>query len=159
MHKSVYLLASHSGRQTTESLLVNCDSVFPPEGPATARSHSPSPFERTFIPPRRNEPSTKYDYLKPVADLRKQGQDRLYVLLQNPLRRDPAEPTDGAEKQQVFDSVASALSATILDVATSGANLTLGTRSSQPESTEAVRKLDGRVRIAAQQCADFNLMN
>ncbi|CAI8863968.1 protein of unknown function [Methylococcus capsulatus] len=32
----------------------------------------------------------EYDNLKPVADLRKQLQDRLYVLLQNPLRWDPA---------------------------------------------------------------------
>ncbi len=33
--------------------------------------------------------SDEYDNLKPVADLRKQLQDRLYVLLQNPLRWEP----------------------------------------------------------------------
>lgn len=60
----------------------------------------------------------EYDNLKPVADLRKQLQDRLYVLLQNPLRWDPAEPTDDAHKQQVFDGLANALSAKILDLAT-----------------------------------------
>jgi hypothetical protein len=60
----------------------------------------------------------EYDNLKPVADLRKQLQDRLYVLLQNPLRWDPAEPTDDAHKQQVFDGLANALSAKTLDLAT-----------------------------------------
>lgn len=60
----------------------------------------------------------EYDNLKPVADLRKQLQDRVYVLLQNPLRWDPAEPTDDAHKQQVFDGLASALSVKMLDLAT-----------------------------------------
>jgi energy-coupling factor transporter ATP-binding protein EcfA2 len=60
----------------------------------------------------------EYDNLKPVADLRKQLQDRLYVLLQNPLRWDPEEPTDEAHKQQVFDGLANALSAKLLDLAT-----------------------------------------
>jgi energy-coupling factor transporter ATP-binding protein EcfA2 len=60
----------------------------------------------------------EYDNLKPVADLRKQLQDRLYVLLQNPLRWDPVEPTDDAHKQQVFDGLANALSIKTLDLAT-----------------------------------------
>jgi hypothetical protein len=60
----------------------------------------------------------EYDNLKPVADLRKKLQDRLYVLLQNPLRWDPEEPTDDAHKQQVFDGLANALSAKTLDLAT-----------------------------------------
>lgn len=59
----------------------------------------------------------EYDNLKPVADLRKQLQDRLYVLLQNPLRWDPIEPTDDEHKQQVFDGLANALSAKTLDIA------------------------------------------
>jgi energy-coupling factor transporter ATP-binding protein EcfA2 len=59
----------------------------------------------------------EYDNLKPVADLRKQLQDRLYVLLQNPLRWEPGEPIDDAEKQQVFDRLANALSAKTLDLA------------------------------------------
>ncbi|WP_319798245.1 hypothetical protein [Nitrobacter sp.] len=58
----------------------------------------------------------EYDNLKPVADLRKQLQDRLYVFLQNPLRWEVAEPTDDAEKQQVFDSLANALSAKTLEL-------------------------------------------
>ncbi len=60
----------------------------------------------------------EYDNLKPVADLRKQLQDRLYVLLQNPLRWEPAEPTDDEEKQQIFDGLANALSVKTLDLAT-----------------------------------------
>lgn len=60
----------------------------------------------------------EYDNLKPVADLRKQLQDRLYVLLQNPIQWDPVEPTDDSHKQQVFDGLANALSAKILDLAT-----------------------------------------
>ncbi len=60
----------------------------------------------------------EYDNLKPVADLRKQLLDRLYILLQNPLRWDPVEPTDDADKQQVFDGLAQALSAKMLDLAT-----------------------------------------
>lgn len=60
----------------------------------------------------------EYDNLKPVADLRKQLQDRLYVLLQNPLRWEPVEPADDDSKQQVFDSIANALSGRTLDLAT-----------------------------------------
>lgn len=60
----------------------------------------------------------EYDNLKPVADLRKQLQDRLYVLLQNPLKWTPAEPMNDAHKQQVFDGLANALSSQILDLAT-----------------------------------------
>ncbi|MBS0659124.1 MAG: hypothetical protein JSR82_12855 [Verrucomicrobia bacterium] len=59
----------------------------------------------------------EYDNLKPVADLRKQLQDRLYVLLQNPVKWEPAEPSNDALKQQAFDCLANALSAKILDVA------------------------------------------
>lgn len=60
----------------------------------------------------------EYDSLKPVADFRKQLQDRLYILLQNPLRWEPADPNDDDEKQQVFDTLANALSAKTLDLAT-----------------------------------------
>ena len=60
----------------------------------------------------------EYDNLKPVADLRKQLQDRMYLLLQNPLRWEPSEPADDAQKQQVFDELANAISAKMLDLAT-----------------------------------------
>lgn len=41
------------------------------------------------------------------------------MLLQNPRRWDPAEPTDDAHKQQVFDDLANSLPAKTLDLATS----------------------------------------
>lgn len=59
----------------------------------------------------------EFDNLKPVADLRKQLQDGLYVLLQNPIRWVPHEPTDDAQKQQVFDGLANALAIKMLDLA------------------------------------------
>jgi hypothetical protein len=59
----------------------------------------------------------EYDNLKPVADLRKQLQDRLYVFLQNPLRWEP-ELTEDTHKQQVLDELATALSTRLLDLAT-----------------------------------------
>jgi hypothetical protein len=39
------------------------------------------------------------------------------VLLQNPLKWDPCEPADDAQKQQVFDALATGLSAKTLDLA------------------------------------------
>lgn len=60
----------------------------------------------------------EYDTLQPVADLREQLKDRLYVFLQNPLRWEPVEPTDDAEKQQVFDGLANALSAKTRELVT-----------------------------------------
>jgi hypothetical protein len=59
----------------------------------------------------------EYDNLKPVADLRQQLKAQLYILLQNPVSWNPAEPTDDAEKQQVFDELAEALSEKIQDLA------------------------------------------
>lgn len=60
----------------------------------------------------------EYDNLKPVADLRKQLQDRLYLFLQNPVRWEPSEPTDDSQKQQIFDELANSISAKMLDLAT-----------------------------------------
>jgi hypothetical protein len=59
----------------------------------------------------------EYDNLKPVADIRQQLKAQLYVLLQNPVGWDPIEPTDDAEKQQVFDELAGALSERLQDLA------------------------------------------
>jgi hypothetical protein len=70
-------------------------------------------LSRRLATPGRGD---EYDNLKPVADLRKQLQERLYMFLQKPLRWDPVEPTDDAEKQQVFDGLAKALSPKILDL-------------------------------------------
>ncbi len=60
----------------------------------------------------------EYDNLKPVANLRNQLRDRLYVLLQNPLRWEPAEPSDDDQKLQVYDELANALSVKMQDLAT-----------------------------------------
>ncbi|MGZ5056147.1 MAG: Rab family GTPase [Methylobacter sp.] len=60
----------------------------------------------------------EYDNLKPVADLRNQLRNRLYVFLQNPLYWEPNEPSDDDHKLQVFNELASALSVQILDLAT-----------------------------------------
>jgi hypothetical protein len=59
----------------------------------------------------------EYDNLRPVADLRQQLKVQLYVLLQNPVSWGPTEPADDAEKQQVFDELAEALSDKIQDLA------------------------------------------
>mgnify|MGYP003636615064 CR=1 FL=1 len=47
----------------------------------------------------------EYDDLQPVADLRKQLQDQIYVAIQNPLSWSPDAPSDD-EKQQIFDDIA-----------------------------------------------------
>jgi energy-coupling factor transporter ATP-binding protein EcfA2 len=53
--------------------------------------------------------SDKYDTLQPVADLRKQLQDQIYLLIQNPISWDGDEPTDD-EKQQTYEALASNVS-------------------------------------------------
>lgn len=83
--------------------------------PGVSKEHWKRPWalcRRLGTPGREDE----YDTLKPVADLNKQIKDHLYIFLQNPLRWEPAEPADDAEKQQVFDSLAKALSAKTLDL-------------------------------------------
>jgi energy-coupling factor transporter ATP-binding protein EcfA2 len=60
----------------------------------------------------------EYDNLRPVANLRNQLRDRLYVLLQNPLSWEPTEPPDDDQKQQVYDGLANALSIKMQDLAT-----------------------------------------
>jgi len=58
----------------------------------------------------------EYDTLKPVADLRKDLQDRIYVFLQNPLRWDGLKPTE-EQKQQIYDRLAENISRRIQDLA------------------------------------------
>ena len=58
----------------------------------------------------------EYDNLKPVADLRKQLQERLFVLIQNPLRWEPLEPTDESAKLQVFSTLAESMAKRVLDL-------------------------------------------
>ena len=60
--------------------------------------------------------SDHYDTLHPVADLKKELQQRLYVLLQNPVGWNGPEPTDD-DKQSIFDAIAEDLSRRLLDLA------------------------------------------
>ena len=57
-----------------------------------------------------------YDTLHPVADLKRELQQRLYVLLQNPIGWDGPEPSDD-DKQSIFDAIAEDLSRRLLDLA------------------------------------------
>jgi hypothetical protein len=58
-----------------------------------------------------------YDSLQPVADLRKELQDRIYVFVQNPVKWKRAEP-DNDEKQVIFDTFADAIARRMLTLAT-----------------------------------------
>jgi len=60
----------------------------------------------------------QYGNLRPVAELHEQLKKQMYILLQNPLRWEPAEPADDARKQQVFDGIADALSTKMQELAT-----------------------------------------
>jgi hypothetical protein len=58
-----------------------------------------------------------YDSLQPVADLRKELQDRIYMFVQNPVKWRGPEPTDD-EKQAIFDSFADGIARRMLKLAT-----------------------------------------
>ena len=58
----------------------------------------------------------EYDTLRPVADLTQQLAQRLYVLLQNPLRWNGPEPTDD-DKQAIYDAIATDLGRRLLELA------------------------------------------
>jgi energy-coupling factor transporter ATP-binding protein EcfA2 len=60
--------------------------------------------------------SDEYDTLRPVTDLKQQLQQRMYVLLQNPVEWTGPIPTDD-EKQHVFDTIAEELSRRLIDLA------------------------------------------
>ncbi len=55
----------------------------------------------------------EYDTLKPIADLRKQLVERIYVFVQNPVRWEGSEPTED-EKQSCFDVLADNLGRRLL---------------------------------------------
>ena len=59
----------------------------------------------------------QYDTLRPIADLRKELAERIYVFVQNPLRWKGPEPSDD-QKQHCFDAFAENLSQRLLDVCT-----------------------------------------
>lgn len=60
--------------------------------------------------------SDEYDTLRPVADLKQLLQQRMYVLLQNPVEWTGPIPTDD-EKQHVFDTIAEELSRRLIELA------------------------------------------
>ena len=59
----------------------------------------------------------EYDTLRPIADLRKELVERIYVFVQNPLRWKGPEPTDN-EKQECFNVFADSLSRRMQEVCT-----------------------------------------
>ncbi len=58
----------------------------------------------------------EYDNLKPVADLRRELVERMYVFTQNPVRWDGPEPSD-EEKRAKYDMLAEGISKRILELA------------------------------------------
>jgi hypothetical protein len=58
----------------------------------------------------------EYDNLKPIADLRKELRDRIYVFVQNPVRWEGPEPTDD-QRQTTYDSLADNISRRLLGLA------------------------------------------
>ena len=59
----------------------------------------------------------EYDTLRPIADLRKELVERIYVFVQNPLRWEGPEPADN-QKQDCFDVFADNLGRRLLEVCT-----------------------------------------
>lgn len=59
----------------------------------------------------------EYDTLRPVADLRKELGERIYVFIQNPLRWQGPEPTED-QKQDTFDAFADNLGRRLLELCT-----------------------------------------
>jgi hypothetical protein len=56
-----------------------------------------------------------YDRLQPVSDLKQQLQERLFVMLQNPVAWDGPEPSDD-DKQQIYAAIAVELSRRLLEL-------------------------------------------
>ena len=59
----------------------------------------------------------EYDTLQPVADLRKELRDQIYVFIQSPLRWEGPEPTE-EEGQTKYDALADNLSGRLLALST-----------------------------------------
>ncbi|MFN0302651.1 MAG: hypothetical protein ACKVQU_20130 [Burkholderiales bacterium] len=60
--------------------------------------------------------SDEYDTLRPVADLKQQLQQRIYVFIQSPVGWTGPEPTDN-DKQHIFDTIAEDLSRRLIELA------------------------------------------
>lgn len=95
------------------------DAWFPRLGLEHKPSVGKEPWQRVKALSRRlaTGMADHYDSLQPVADLRKELQDRIYVFVQSPLRWDGGEPADDV-KQVVFDTLADAIARRMLVLAT-----------------------------------------
>lgn len=60
----------------------------------------------------------EYDNLKPVASLRTELQDRVYVFIQNPVKWEGSEPVED-EKQVIYDTIADSIAGRVRQLATS----------------------------------------
>ena len=60
----------------------------------------------------------EYDNLKPVANLRTELQDQVYIFVQNPLKWEGGEPTDD-ERQVIYDTIADHIAGRVRQLATS----------------------------------------
>jgi hypothetical protein len=58
----------------------------------------------------------EWAYLRPIADLHSQLEEKIYVFIQNPIHWAPEEPGDD-EKQEVFEGFADAISQNVLNIA------------------------------------------
>jgi hypothetical protein len=59
----------------------------------------------------------EYDTLRPIADLRKEPRDRIYLFVQTPLQWDGPGPSQ-EEKQATYDALANAIGKRLLDLST-----------------------------------------
>lgn len=59
----------------------------------------------------------EYAWLRPVADLRKELVERIYVFMQNPLRWEGPEPSDD-EKQRTYDALADSIGRRLRELST-----------------------------------------
>lgn len=59
----------------------------------------------------------EYDTLRPIADLRKELLERIYVFVQNPVRWEGPQPADD-QKQSSFDALADSLGRRLIDLCT-----------------------------------------
>lgn len=64
----------------------------------------------------------EYDTLKPVGELKRELDEQIYRMLQQPVTWEGPEPTD-QEKQQVIDGLANAIAKEVTDIATRRVNM------------------------------------
>ena len=88
----------------------------------------------------------EYDTLKPIADLRKELVERIYVFVQNPVRWEGPEPTQD-EKQSYFDAFADSLGRRLLALCTRRVRRELAARWQDAYSQHGIGSTFVRARI------------